>query len=124
MPPDHPFPQAPNDCYIVYDFLVNHIHKYFNIKPTRVFIAGDSAGGNLACSLTGLILKNKNLKPKGLFLAYPCMTMKMEFTNSRLFSITDPLLWPSMLLLCVKSYLSGDMNKASDPLASPLYLTE
>jgi hormone-sensitive lipase len=57
MVPDFPFPTAPKDCYIVYQFIVNHIHKYFNIKPTKIYISGDSAGGNLSCVLTGMILK-------------------------------------------------------------------
>jgi hormone-sensitive lipase len=32
-PPYHRFPTAPYDCLTVYSFLVNHIHKYFNINP-------------------------------------------------------------------------------------------
>jgi len=77
MPAEHPFPTAPNDCYTVYEFLVNHIHKYLKIHPTKIIIAGDSAGGNLACSLTALILKNKLLMPIGLYLAYPALSLKM-----------------------------------------------
>lgn len=57
MPSEHPFPTAPNDCLTVYKFLVHHIHKYINVNPKKIIIAGDSAGGNLAFALTGLILK-------------------------------------------------------------------
>ena len=59
MPPDHPFPQAPHDCFLVYRFLLNHVHQYMNIKPQHIYLAGDSAGGNLALSVTGLIMKYK-----------------------------------------------------------------
>jgi hormone-sensitive lipase len=45
------------DCLDAYNFILTQIHKYFNISPRRVFVAGDSAGGNLACGLTGMILK-------------------------------------------------------------------
>lgn len=57
MPPEHRFPTAPMDCLKVYKFLINKIHLYYNIRPKKIIIAGDSAGGNLAFSLTGLILK-------------------------------------------------------------------
>lgn len=57
MPSEHRFPTAPNDCLTVYKFLLRHIHKYINVNPKKIIIAGDSAGGNLAFALTGLILK-------------------------------------------------------------------
>src|SRR5690349_9599624 len=75
MPPNHPFPTAPNDCFTVYQFLLNHIDKYMNIRPTNIYISGDSAGGNLACSLTGLILKNKLPIPRGIYVAYPAVDL-------------------------------------------------
>jgi len=59
MPPHHPFPQAPLDCFLVYRFVAHHIHNFMNIKPKNIYLAGDSAGGNLACSLTGLAMKYK-----------------------------------------------------------------
>ena len=57
MPPEHRFPTAPNDCLIVYKFLIHKIHRYINVNPKKIIIAGDSAGGNLSFSLTGLIMK-------------------------------------------------------------------
>lgn len=124
MPPDHPFPQAPHDCLTVYRFIIEHLHRYLNVKPTTIYLAGDSAGGSLACVLTGLILKNKLPIPRGLYLSYPATNLKFIFTPSRLYSITDPLLWPSMLLLCLNSYLKGDLSQCEDPLASPILFTE
>jgi acetyl esterase/lipase len=61
--------------------------------------------------------------PSGLYLSYPATDMRFIFSASRLYAITDPLLWPSMLLICLNSYLK-DITKANDPLASPLLLTE
>jgi len=57
MPPEYPFPIAAHDCLTAYRFIVNHIHEYLNIKPANIYLTGDSAGGNLACSLTGLLLR-------------------------------------------------------------------
>lgn len=58
-PPEHPFPAATNDCLTVYKFLLKKISYYMDIEPKNIYLAGDSAGGNLACSLMGKILINK-----------------------------------------------------------------
>lgn len=102
MPPLYRFPAAPYDCFIVYEFIVKYIKKYFNINPRKIILAGDSAGGNLACSLMGLILKYKLPPPHGIYLAYPACDLRRIFSPSRIYSFTDPLLNPPMLMLCLK----------------------
>jgi acetyl esterase/lipase len=57
MAPEHLHPQSAYDCFKVYSFLVEHLHKYMRIRPKNIFIAGDASGGSVACSLTALILK-------------------------------------------------------------------
>lgn len=123
MPPDHPFPYAPNDCLLVYRFLLNHVHKYMNVQPTNIYLAGDSAGGNLALALTGMLLKEKEPIPKGIYVSYPATDLRMLFSQSKLHAISDVLLWPSTLLLCLGQYLQGDFSKAEDPMVSPVLLT-
>jgi hormone-sensitive lipase len=56
-PPKDPFPAALNDCFTVYQFIVKKIQYFMNINPVNIYLAGDSAGGNLACALMGKILK-------------------------------------------------------------------
>ncbi len=107
-PPSHRFPTAIYDCLTVYSFIVNHITKYFRILPKKIILAGDSAGGNLACSLMGLILKNNLQIPYGIYLAYPACDLRRIFSPSRIFSFSDPLLNPPMLMLCLKEYLNNN----------------
>lgn len=57
-------------------------------------------------------------------MAYPATDLRMLFTQSKIYSMTDVFLWPSTLLLCLKQYLQGDNSKAIDPLASPLLISE
>jgi hormone-sensitive lipase len=33
-------------------FILTYIEKYFNIKPKKIVLTGDSAGGNLVAALT------------------------------------------------------------------------
>lgn len=50
LTPEHPYPAAFNDCYGV----LKHLHanaRAYEINPTRIALAGDSAGGHLAASL-------------------------------------------------------------------------
>ena len=43
-----------------------------NVRPKKIILAGDSAGGNLCLSLTGLLMKRLvNPLPYGVFVAYP-----------------------------------------------------
>lgn len=109
-PPTDPFPAAPDDCLAVYKFIVEKIRHYMNINPVKIYLAGDSAGGNLACSLMGNILKHKLTIPKGIYLAYPALDLRTRFSPSRINAVTDPLLWPSMLMLCLSEYLAGKVE--------------
>ncbi len=96
-PPSHPFPAALNDCVTAYKFIINKIKHYTNINPKRIILAGDSCGGNLACSLMGIILQENLYRPSGLYLAYPTLDLRSHFTPSRLNCLLDPFLWPSIL---------------------------
>lgn len=72
LSPQSVFPDALEDCKNTYLFLTNHIFKYMNIKPTKIILSGDSAGGNLCLALTALLIKrNIQILPYGLYLAYP-----------------------------------------------------
>ena len=124
-PPSFRFPTAVEDCYTVYNFIISHIHNYFNIKPKNIILIGDSAGGNLACSLEALILKNRiSPKPKAMLLAYPAVDTRQMYSPSRLNAFHDSILFPTFLLLVQKQYLGYDQKAQFNPLASPILLNQ
>jgi len=47
LAPEHPFPAAPEDCYAATKWVDDH-RKELNAEGTPLYVAGDSAGGNLA----------------------------------------------------------------------------
>ena len=47
------------------------VNVLIGIKPNKIVIAGDSAGGNLALAVTFLAIKNGIRIPDGLQLSYP-----------------------------------------------------
>lgn len=106
LAPKYPYPHASNDCFQVYKFIINRIDRYMKIRPKNIYVCGDSAGGNLSCALTALIMKNNLLKPVGIFLAYPCLDLRTLYYPSRKFLISDPLVWPSIAQLFFNSYVS------------------
>lgn len=95
-----------------------------NIKPKKIVLAGDSAGGNLVCSLMGLILREKLQVPSGIFLAYPAVSLINAYSPSKLHAFFTPILHTSLLYLCLKEYLGPEyLKEQTNLLASPLFLT-
>jgi hormone-sensitive lipase len=101
-PPLHTFPEPVHDMLTVYRFVTEQLSKYCNINPVNIVLAGDSAGGNLMCSLMGLIIKLNLKMPKGIFLAYPACDLRKIYSPSRIHSFSDAILHPPLLLLCLK----------------------
>ena len=71
--PQHVFPAAPTDCVEATVWASQHADE-LNIDPTRMAVAGDSAGGNLA-AVTANILRHRNHTPplKAQLLLFPAL---------------------------------------------------
>jgi len=68
--PEFPFPTAPNDCITALEWVLKNIGRLEG-DISRIFVAGDSAGGNLAAVLA---LQARTKFPgliKGQVLIYP-----------------------------------------------------
>lgn len=123
LTPQSSFPDALDDTWFVYNFLVNHAHRFMNVRPKKIIVGGDSAGGNLALTLTALLMK-KNITPLpyGVYLAYPATDFRPRFSPSRIHSLDDTLLFATLLYACRDAYVGAADD--TNPLLSPLLLTE
>lgn len=75
LAPEHPFPQALDDLYKVYQWFKSQP----SYKNSLIFLGGDSAGGNLMTSLTLMLMKNKTIcLPKGLILVCPALDLTLN----------------------------------------------
>ena len=52
LAPGHAFPAAINDVWQVYYWICEHAETFLGIKPEKIILVGDSAGGNLVAALT------------------------------------------------------------------------
>jgi acetyl esterase/lipase len=73
LAPEHPFPTPVEDCYAGLAWLIEHATE-FNIDSKRIGTMGESAGANLATSIT-LMARDRGLSPPVAkqILVYPML---------------------------------------------------
>ncbi|MCW2368119.1 alpha/beta hydrolase [Sphingobium sp. B11D3D] len=112
MPPDHPYPAAPEDCFAVYRALLA------GTDPRRIVIGGSSAGGNLAAVVT-LMIRDQGLPlPAGLVL----LTPEVDLTESGDSFLTNEgldVVLKRGLPECNALYANG--HDLTQPYLSPLF---
>lgn len=74
--PQKLFPAQLNECAAVYDFIVHEFHS------SLVYLAGDSAGGNLACSLAMKLNDENKRLPDKLVALSPWLDLSEEGIRS------------------------------------------
>ncbi len=82
--PEHPYPAGLSDCYKVALEIVRH---FIDTGKRKIFIMGDSAGGNLATVVTRLLMELEEIKVDGEILIYPTMgyDYSVEFAKTMVF---------------------------------------
>lgn len=71
LAPEHRFPAAYLDSEAVYLWLKAQATSWY-IDPSKIIVAGDSAGGNLAAALA-IQLQHMDIQAQGLVLIYPVL---------------------------------------------------
>ncbi|KAJ5671020.1 hypothetical protein N7507_000147 [Penicillium longicatenatum] len=102
--PEYAYPYALHECYDVYHTIVSTNGRCVGLSGLtrpRIVVTGESAGGNLAVSMTLMVLqssaaqgwRNEDIlpRPDGLVLAYPALNVKVEswMTDEQLALIQD-----------------------------------
>lgn len=119
LAPDFPFPCAIEDCCETLEFLVREAES-LGIDPTKITVAGDSAGGNLAAVLA--IMSRDKLLPNifAQILIYPVTDSRQLSESYKVFSEGYGLTAASMKWLR-DHYLNGSGN-IEDWRVSPLLI--
>lgn len=113
--PEHKFPTAHNDAFAAYQWvLANAATLKGNAK--MVAVAGESAGGNLACNVSMMARDRRIQVPVHQLLVYPVANSDMNSESYQTYAQAKPLNKP-MMQWFAKNYL-GDTTKAADPRIS------
>lgn len=112
MPPDQPFPAALEDCFAVFESLLE------GAPEQRIVIGGSSAGGNLAAAVT-LLIRDRGVPPPA---AVVLLTPEVDLTESGDTFQTNERLDVQLkrgLPECNALYAAG--RDLTDPYLSPLF---
>lgn len=80
LAPEFPYPAGLLDCIAVFEHRVNLLNE-FQVNTDHVFLAGDSAGGNLALSVAHHAKERNDTTIKGLVLIYPSVDFSMNYDS-------------------------------------------
>ncbi|HUR12234.1 MAG TPA: alpha/beta hydrolase [Flavitalea sp.] len=113
--PEHKFPTAHNDSYAAYQWVVKNAASIKG-DTSRIAVAGESAGGNLAASVS-MMARDKGMKiPVHQLLVYPIAAADMNTESYQKNDTAKPLNKPGMQWF-FKHYLPNK-NAASSPMIS------
>lgn len=114
LAPEHPYPAATEDAMKVWNYLM-----LLGYGARDIILTGDSAGGNLALSLTLKLKQEGRLLPRGLVLMSPWTDLTSSGRSFESKAELDPVLNKAYIDRMVEAYAGGQELK--NPLVSPLF---
>jgi acetyl esterase/lipase len=114
LAPEHPHPAAVDDSVAAYRWMLGQ-----GLKPARIAVAGDSAGGGLTVATLVAIRDAKLPLPAAGACLSPWVDMEGVGESMTTRSDVDPIVQKAGLLQMAAAYLGGKDPRT--PLAAPLY---
>jgi acetyl esterase len=117
LSPEAKFPQALEECFAV----VRHVARSgaeWGLDPSRILLAGDSAGGNLALATALLLRDTRGPKVAGIIVTYPVCDSRFDTPSYQEFGAGHGLTREKMAFYW-SVYVPHDIDRLH-PLAAPL----
>jgi acetyl esterase/lipase len=114
LAPEHPYPAALDDCVAAYRWLLDR-----RVDPTRIVVAGDSAGGNLAAALLLRLRDEGTPLPAAAVLLSPATDLAGTGASFVTRRAVDPFFSGIDAAPFFDAYAGG--RDVRDPYLSPLY---
>lgn len=118
LSPETKFPGALEDTSAALDWIMTGSAELKG-DPSKVFIAGDSAGGNLTASLALLNKRNQSHRLLGLVMAYP-VTKWYEPPTPSYLEFSDGYSLTEKAMVWFWDYYLESRDQAENELVSPL----
>ncbi len=115
LAPEHPFPAAVDDALSAYRWLTGTA----GVDPSKVVVAGDSAGGGLAAALLVALRDAGDPQPAGAYLLSPWTDLAATGESRRSRAEVEPMLEVKGESRSAQLYAAG--QPLDNPLVSPLY---
>lgn len=119
LAPEFPYPAALEDAMKVWDYLM-----LLGYGARDIVLAGDSAGGNMALSLTLKLKEEGRLLPRGMVLMSPWTDLTLSGKSHHTREDIDPVLNEEYLKNMIRAYASESCECEEDlknPYISPLF---
>ena len=114
LAPEHPFPAAVDDSLAAYRWMLQQ-----DLKPSRIAVAGDSAGGGLVVA-TLVAIRDAGLPMPGAGVCLsPWIDLEGTGESMKTREQADPVVRRELLTQMATAYLGG--KNPHTPLAAPLY---
>jgi acetyl esterase/lipase len=114
LAPEFPFPAALDDAMAAWRALIA-----MGARPSRMLVAGDSAGGGLALALLLALREANETLPAAAVLFSPWTDLAATGESIVANSATDPLISGSWVAPMARHYLAD--TPPTNPLVSPVY---
>ncbi|UPL48924.1 alpha/beta hydrolase [Hymenobacter sublimis] len=103
--PEHKYPTAHNDSFAAYQWVLKNAAS-FKGDPQKVAVVGESAGGNLAATVSMMARDKKVMLPKHEVLVYPIAGYDLNTPSYQKYAQAKPLNKP-MMAWFFENYLRG-----------------
>jgi len=114
LAPEHPFPAAVEDSTAAYRWLLAE-----GVAPSRIVIAGDSAGGGLTVATLVALRDAKTPLPAGGACISPWVDLEASGDSMTTKAAEDPMIGREAIEYFASLYVGTGSRRA--PLAAPLY---
>ncbi len=118
LAPEHPFPAATDDALAAFRWALENAER-LAINASRVAVGGDSAGGNLAASVSLRATRDGGPSPAFQLPIYPVTDLSARSESYRLFA-DGFFLTASQMEWYIRHYTGDRQQAVEDPSASPL----
>jgi acetyl esterase len=121
LAPEHKFPAAVEDAVAAYGWVRAH-GQGIGADPSRMAVAGDSAGGNLAAVVSQQAVGAGGAPPTCQVLIYPAVDFALDTASHREF-VDGHVIPRDRVTWYMQQYLRSDAER-TDPRASPLHAAD
>jgi acetyl esterase len=119
LAPEHPYPAAHDDALTATLWAINNVAR-LGQDPTRIAVAGESAGAVLAAS-TAITLQAHQPGLAAQLLVVPGLDFARDVNSPEMSSRDYPMISPDDLKAITRLYLSERLDEANQFPPSPMY---